>query len=103
MTPLKASEEALCTGGIRVRSETENFCAALCFAHLSAGQMLPGCGFDSVEGFNLASRLGFCCHFHQLEDLGGEPRRGCVCVCVCVCVRSQLKVDKWLGSLRGEE
>ena len=25
-------------------------CAALRSAHLSAGQMLPGCGFDSVEG-----------------------------------------------------
>ena len=62
--------------------------------------MLLGCGFDSVEEFNLASKLGFCCHFHQLEDLGRGAQVG---VCVCVCVRSHLKVDKWLGSFRGEE
>lgn len=55
-------------------------CAALRSAHLSARQILPGCGFDSVEGFNLASRLGFCCHFHQLEDLERGAQEGCVCV-----------------------
>lgn len=32
MTPLKASEEAVCTGGIIIRSETENLlcCSAFC-------------------------------------------------------------------------
>lgn len=73
MTPLKIGEETVCTGGVRIRSETENVLQS-CVARKGEMEMLLGYGFDSgvVQPSFL---LGLCCLLPNRRHWGWGARR----------------------------
>ena len=73
MTPLKTGEETVHTGGVRIRSETENVLQG-CAARKGATEMLSNCGFDSgvVQPGLLGCLLHNRRHWGRGQEVGGS-------------------------------